>query len=111
MCSKDENSNNRSEFIENAILFYSAYLNGKSAEALVPKSIRDMVDERLNETEKKISTSLFRLAVELSMNMNITAYHCDIQKEQISKLRHTCIRDLKNNGEYTFEDAYKLQKE
>ena len=59
----------------------------------------------------KISRILFKLAVEQAITMNVVAATCGIGREQLEKLRGTCVAQVKrSNGVYSFEDAFDFQK-
>ena len=46
-----------------------------------------------------------------TMAMNVIAATCNINPEQLEKLRGTCVNQVKkSNGSYSFNDAYNLQK-
>ena len=53
----------------------------------------------------------FKLAVEQAITMNVVAATCNIGREQLEKLRGTCVAQVKRtNGSYSFEDAFDFQK-
>ena len=52
-----------------------------------------------------------KLAVEQAITMNVVAATCNISKDQLEKLRGTCVSQVKrSNGAYSFEDALDFQK-
>ena len=54
-----------------------------------------------------MSRMIFKLAVELSMTMNIIAATHDIDEISLERLRGECIKEVrKHNGTLTFDDAY-----
>ena len=65
------------------------------------------------QSENNIVKIIFKLAVEVSMMMNVVAYDRDISGDQLGRLRHTCIQDVKktHGTYYCFEDAYRFQNE
>ena len=61
--------------------------------------------------ENRISSLLFKNAVELAMMMHITAANFRIDQDTLSRLRGKCVNDVKRlNGRIDFEDAVKYQK-
>ena len=65
----------------------------------------------LAESTNKISRILFKLAVEQAITMNVVAATCNIGREQLEKLRGTCVAQVKrSSGVYSFEDAFDFQK-
>lgn len=106
-----DNCGSRSEFIEKAIQFYAGYLYGESAGDYLPKILISTLKGILNESDNRISWVLFKLAVEQAITMNVVAATCNISKDQLEKLRGTCVSQVKrSNGAYSFEDALDFQK-
>lgn len=106
-----DNCGSRSEFIEKAIRFYAGYLYGENAGDYLPKILISTLKGILNESDNRISRILFKLAVEQAITMNVVAATCNISRDQIDKLRATCVTQVKrSNGSYTFEDAFDFQK-
>ena len=65
----------------------------------------------MNEEERGSRKKAIRLAVELSITMNVVAATCNISREQLDQLRGMCVSQVKKtNGSYSFTDAYDLQK-
>ena len=115
---KADDCSSQSEFIEKAILFYAGYLlSGKSnmssenGSDYLPKIITSTVKGIVNDSDNRISRILFKLAVEQAITMNVVAATCNISREQLEKLRGTCVAQVKrSNGVYSFEDAFDFQK-
>lgn len=108
---ENDNCGSRSEFIEKAIQFYAGYLYGESAGDYLPKILISTLKGILNESDNRISRVLFKLAVEQAITMNVVAATCNISREQLEKLRGTCVSQVKrSNGAYSFEDALDFQK-
>lgn len=106
-----DNCGSQSEFIEKAIQFYAGYLYGESAGDYLPKILISTLKGILNESDNRISRVLFKLAVEQAITMNVVAATCNISREQLEKLRGTCVSQVKrSNGAYSFEDALDFQK-
>ena len=106
-----DNCGSRSEFIEKAIQFYAGYLYGESAGDYLPKILISTLKGILNESDNRISRVLFKLAVEQAITMNVVAATCNISREQLEKIRGTCVSQVKrSNGAYSFEDALDFQK-
>ena len=46
------------------------------------------------------------------MTMNVAAASCNIDRESLARLRGECVQEVKRlNGAFSFEDAYRWQKE
>jgi hypothetical protein len=54
---------------------------------------------------------MFKLAVEMSMMMNILASTADVDENTLRRLRGKCVSDVKKSiGTVNFEDVAKFQK-
>ena len=101
----------QSEFIEKAIQFYIGFISSQNGSDYLPKIIISTLKGIVNESDNRIGRILFKMAVEQAITMNVVAATCGISREQLDKLRATCVSQVKRtNGSYSFEDAYDLQK-
>lgn len=106
-----DNCGSRSEFIEKAIQFYAGYLYAQQSPDYLPKILVSTLKGMMNDSDNRISRILFKLAVEQAITMNVVAATCNIPRDQLEKLRATCVTQVKkSNGSYAFEDAYNFQK-
>jgi hypothetical protein len=103
---QQDNCNSQNEFIEKAIRFYVSYITtDKNSEFLNP-AIYHAIKSAIKESESRTAANLFRLAVEMSIAMNILAEGMDIPTDHIREIRGRCIDTVKKQrGKYTFEDA------
>lgn len=90
-----DNCASQSEFIEKAVLFYVGYLASENAGDYLPKIIVSTLKGIVNESDNRISRILFKLAVELSITMNVVAATCNISREQLDQLRGMCVSQVK----------------
>ena len=98
MCDKNlhlANCDSRNDFIENAVKHYSSFLNTKNNSIFLSEAIESVIKSSILLTENRLAKLLFKLAVELSMLMNIIAASNDIDTETLTKLRGKCIKDVK----------------
>ncbi|MCQ4936013.1 hypothetical protein [Anaerotignum propionicum] len=108
---KEDNCNNRSEFIEKALTFYMGYLVSNQSTDYLSKILLGAIQGTLRETENRQSANLFRLSVEMSMMMNILAAGLEISDEDLRKLRGRCVAEVKRHkGRINMEDAVKYQQ-
>ena len=108
---KADDCSSQSEFIEKAIHFYIGYISSENSSDYLPKIITSTVKGIVNDSDNRISRILFKLAVEQAITMNVVAAACNIGREQLEKLRGTCVAQVKrSNGVYSFEDAFDFQK-
>ena len=111
-CIEKANCRTRNEFIANAVRFYVTHLNAKANTELLTPAFESVVAGAVKDSENKIVRLIFKLAVEVSMMLNVISYHFgnDIDEIKLTELRKNCVDIVaKTNGRFTFEDAYKFQ--
>ena len=101
----------RSEFIEKAINFYCGYLTANDGKEYFPQVIVSTLQGTLGGFENRMASLLFKMAVELSMSLHVTAANSEIDEGTLVKLRGLCVDEVKRiRGAVSFDDAYKFQK-
>lgn len=106
-----DNCKSRSELIERAVLFYAGYLSGGDACDFLPPALVAALRGTLQDSEGRTARLLFKLAVEISMMMNVLAAGLEISEEDLKKLRARCVGDVKkSNGSISLTDAVRFQK-
>jgi hypothetical protein len=110
ICARDS-CLSQSECIERAIRFYHGYITAKDASEFLTRTLSAAIRGTMDDSEGRIARLLFKLAVEVSMMMNVLASGLEISDEELSRLRGKCVGDVKRtSGRITFEDAVKFQK-
>lgn len=110
-CLDKANCKSRSEYIEKAILFYNGYLFAKDSSPYLPIMLTSAMSGMIEASENRTSRLLFKLAVELSMLMNLYAAQNGVEAEVLTKLRGKCIQDVKRtNGAIHLESIVEYQK-
>lgn len=108
---KESGSKSRAEFIEKAIGFYCGYLLSEEGREYFPSVIVSTMKGTLDSLENRMASLLFKMAVELSMNLHVTAANNGVDTETLSRLRGMCVDEVKRlHGGISFEEAYKFQK-
>ena len=103
---KQDNCFSQNEFIEKAVKFYISYIATENSSEFLNPAIFHAIKAAIKESESRTATNLFRLAVEMSVAMNILAEGMDIPTQHIREIRGHCIDTVKRQrGKYTFEDA------
>ena len=87
-------ASSRNEFIIEAIKFYLGYLNAEEDATYFVRSIDKSIGSAVKSMEDRTAKLIFKLAVEMSMMMNIFAANLEIEEEVLSKLRIKCVKDL-----------------
>ena len=101
----------RSEFIERALWFYIGYLTAEDKSSYLPNMFLSNMNSIVSESDSRQSKIIFKLAVEMAIMMNLMAWHLDIDKTSLERLRGECIKEVKRlNGNFSFDDAVEWQK-
>ena len=108
---KSDNCASRSEFMEKALQFYIGYLTCNHAQDyladVIPSTVKGIVDETAN----RMGRLLFKMAVELSMILHVTAAANAIDETSLTRLRGLCVEEVKRlHGAIRMEDAVRFQK-
>ena len=108
---KRDNCQSQSEFIEKAIRFYCGYISAEEGVRFLPAAITTAMTGMMDSLENRMSRLIFKLAVEMSMMMNILARTADVDESNLRQLRGKCVRDVKKSvGAVTFEDVTRFQR-
>lgn len=106
-----DNCKSQSEFIEKAIRFYCGYISAENSMKFLPTAITSAMSGIIETSENRIARVMFKLAVEMSMMMNILAANADVDENTLRRLRGKCVNDVKKSiGSVTFEDVTRFQK-
>ena len=84
----------RNEFILEAVSFYLGYLYCEEDSSYLVRSIDQSISSSVKSMEDRTAKVIFKLAVEMSMMMNILAANLEIDEEVLKNLRIKCIKDL-----------------
>ena len=108
---QSDNCRSQSEFIEKAILFYIGYLTADRPKSYLPNMFLSTMKSIVRESNNRMGRLLFKLAVEISMLLNVAASRWDIDKSELARLRGNCIEEVKRiNGTISFDDAVDWQQ-
>jgi len=107
----DDNRKSRSEFLERAAEFYCGYLSADSAVRFLPLALTSAVSGTVQSSENRIARLLFKLAVEMSMMMNVVAAGADLDDVNLHRLRGKCVDDVKRSiGTVNFDEVLRFQR-
>ena len=87
----------RNEFIIEAIKFYLGYLSAEEDATYLVRSIDKSIGSAVKSMEDRTAKLIFKLAVEMSMMMNILAANLEIDEDVLKNLRAKCIKDLNSS--------------
>lgn len=100
-----DNCKSRNEFVEKAVNFYVDYLEVQDNRALLPKAILSAINGRLDTMENRISSVLYKQAVETDMIMGLAADLINIDEEDLRKRRAKSVQNVKGtNGRLSLEE-------
>lgn len=106
-----DNCRSKSEFIEKAVTFYCGYLTAEKSRDYLPNVVISTMKSSLDGLENRMARMLFKMAVELSMVLHVTAASNDFNNDSLHRLKVMCIEEVKSlQGTIGFEDAAKFQK-
>ena len=91
---RSENVKSRSEFIETAINFYCGYLTANDGKEYFPQVIVSTLQGTLCAFENRMASLLFKMAVELSMSLHVTAANSEIDEGTLAKLRGLSVEEI-----------------
>jgi len=106
-----DNCRSQSEFIEKAVRFYCGHLSAQDALDILPRAITSAVSGAVQSSENRVARLLFKLAVEMSMMMNVVAAGADVDDISLSRLRGKCVNDVKKSiGAVNFDEVLRFQQ-
>ncbi|SCI76047.1 Uncharacterised protein [uncultured Flavonifractor sp.] len=100
----EDGSRSLTGFIDRAIDFYLDYLSANDAGLFLPTSIKSYVDGRLGQLEDRISSLLYKQAVEQDMVAGILADAYQFSEDDLRRRRAESVSNVKRtNGRISFE--------
>ena len=101
----------QSEFIEQAIQYYVGRINADNDASYLPNAFLSNMRSIVYESDHRENKLLFKLAVEMSIMMNILAFQFEIDDLSLARLRGECVKEVKRtHGMFSMEDAVKWQR-
>ncbi|MDO4552084.1 MAG: hypothetical protein Q4C22_00955 [Bacillota bacterium] len=103
-----DNCQSQSEFVENAIRFYTGYLSAKDATEYLAPVLAQVLRGTLDVFSAHVNRNLFRLAVEEAKTWNIIAGLIHVAPDQLKHIHNKAIGEVKRlKGTLTYEQLYK----
>ena len=101
---REDGSRSLTAFIERAIDFYLDYLSANDAGLFLPTSIKSYVDGRLGQMEDRMSSLLYKQAVEQDMVAGILADSYRFSEEELKRRRAESVKNVKRtNGRISLD--------
>ena len=97
------------QFVEQAVNFYADHLSLETNNSL-PRAVSSALDGRLGMFEDRLSSLLYKQAVELDMVMGILADSYELPPEEMRRRRADSVRNVRGtNGRLSFEQKVHAQ--
>ena len=104
------NATSKGDFICKAVEFYIGYLRQQKNINYLAPMLAGAIKSEVRSLGKDVCEMLFKLAVEIGINSNITAAVNDISDESLDTVRLNVAQEVaRTNGILTFEDADEWQ--
>ena len=109
---QEDGSRSITAFIERAVDFYLDYLSANNAGMFLPVSVQSYLDGRLDQLEKRVSSLLFKQAVELDQGVSVLADCVHLDEEYLRKKHAESVARVKKlNGHLQLEKMAKRAQE
>lgn len=101
----------RSEFVCQAVDFYSGFLKAGSSEKYMNETTLAFLEDKLERLESRVCKQLFRMCVELELSAHLFASQAaGASDDLLEQLRKRCISDVKKTvGSIRFDNIYAFQ--
>mgnify|MGYP000782239044 CR=1 FL=1 len=101
---QEDGSRSMTAFVERAVDFYLDYLSANDAGLFLPTSIKSYVDGRLGQMEDRMSSLLYKHAVEQDMVAGILADAYQFSEEDLKRRRAESVKNVKRtNGRVSLD--------
>ena len=106
----EANATSKTEFVRKAVEFYMGYLRQQKNINYLTPMLASVIKGEVHSLGSNLCEMIFKLAVEVGMNSNITAAVNDISDASLDTLRLNVAQEVaRTNGILTFEDADEWQ--
>jgi hypothetical protein len=106
----EANATSKTDFVRKAVEFYIGYLRQQKNINYLAPMLAGAIKSEVRSLGRDVCEMLFKLAVEIGINSNITAAVNDISDESLDMVRLNVAQEVARvNGILTFEDANEWQ--
>ena len=106
----EANATSKTDFVRKAVAFYIGYIRQQKNINYLAPMLAGAIKSEVRSIGKDVCEMLFKLAVEMGINSNITAAVNDIEDESLENIRRNVAQEIARvNGILTFEDANEWQ--
>ena len=106
----EANATSKTDFVRKAVALYIGYIRQQKNINYLAPMLAGAIKSEVRSLGKDVCEMLFKLAVEMGINSNITAAVNDIEDESLENIRRNVAQEIARvNGILTFEDANEWQ--
>ena len=106
----EANATSKTDFVRKAVAFYIGYIRQQKNINYLAPMLAGAIKSEVRSLGRDVCEMLFKLAVEIGINSNITAAVNDIEDESLENIRRNVAQEIARvNGILTFEDANEWQ--
>lgn len=106
----EANATSKTDFVRKAVAFYIGYIRQQKNINYLAPMLAGAIKSEVRSLGRDVCEILFKLAVEIGINSNITAAVNDISDESLDTVRLNVAQEVaRTNGILTFEDADEWQ--
>ena len=107
---RQDGCRSKNEFLERAVNYYADHL-AAGASTMLPRAVQSAIDGRLQLLEQRLSSLLFKQAVELDMGLSLLAECVNLDESVLRKQRAKSVNDVKRtNGQLRLEQKVRVQE-
>ena len=107
----EANATSKTDFVRKAVAFYIGYIRQQKNINYLAPMLAGAIKSEVRSLGKDVCEMLFKLAVEMGINSNITAAVNDIEDESLENIRRNVAQEIARvNGILTFADANEWEK-
>ena len=107
---RQDGCRSKNEFLERAVNYYADYLAAGTS-TMLPRAVQLAIDGRLQLLEQRLSSLLFKQAVELDMGLSLLAECVNLDESVLRKQRAKSVNDVKRtNGQLRLEQKLRTQE-
>lgn len=107
---RQDGCRSKNEFLERAVNYYADHLAAGTS-TMLPRAVQSAIDGRLQLLEQRLSSLLFKQAVELDMGLSLLAECVNLDETVLRKQRAKSVNDVKRtNGQLRLEQKLRTQE-
>ena len=107
---RQDGCHSKNEFLERAVNYYADHLAAGTS-TMLPRAVQSAIDGRLQLLEQRLSSLLFKQAVEHNVMNHILASDTDIDAATYQKMRGMSYQEVvQTHGQISFPEVLRKEK-